>query len=184
MKRLRTLAILSSLLAACVCLPLQASVIVPASLRTLAVEAQTIVLGRVVEVRAQMRPGRKRIDSYVVFAVDESIKGAPQPTVVFRTLGGVSGRYRTVVPGAPVFRTGDEAVIFLGHGAVPYPIGLSQGVFRVRRDRATGQRRILAPEMLIDPDRRMSLRGPDGVRTPISVESFTAMVRRAVRRQP
>ena len=81
-------------------LPTALGFIVPASLRTLSVEAQAIVLGRVIEVRAQMRPGRRRVDSYVVFAVAEALKGPAQQTVVFKTLGGVSGRYRTVVPGS------------------------------------------------------------------------------------
>jgi hypothetical protein len=180
----RTRAVLTILLAGLACLPLDASLIVPASLRTLSVEAQAIVLGRVIEVRAQMRPGRRRVDSYIVFAVDEALKGPERQTIVFKTLGGVSGRYRTVVPGSPVFKPGDEAVIFLGHGAVPYPIGLSHGVFRVRRDRLTGEPRILAPASLLDPDRRMTVRGPDGVRTPVSVETFAAMVRQAARRRP
>lgn len=167
------------LLAGLACIPLQASVIIPAGLRTLAVEAQSIVLGRVTEVRGQVRPGRRRVDSYVVFAVDETVKGPAGRTIVFRTLGGQSGRYRTIVPGAPEFRPGDEAVIFLGRGALPYPIGLSHGVFRVRRDAVTGERRILPPPMLLDPKGAMTVRRADGTRAPLGVDRFLAMVRRA-----
>lgn len=180
----RARTVLSLLLAGLACISLDASVIVPASLRQLAVEAQSIVVGRVTEVRAQARPGRRRVDTYVVFAVDEAIKGGPRRTIVFKTLGGVLGRYRTVVPGSPVFAPGDEAVLFLGRGAVPYPIGLSHGVFRVRRDGVTGERRILPPPMLIDPKGAMTVRGAAGGRKPITVDSFLTMVRRAARRQP
>ncbi|MDQ3071415.1 MAG: hypothetical protein M3R55_17000, partial [Acidobacteriota bacterium] len=177
----------SILLAGLACASLSASVIVPADLPTLVTEAQSIVLGRVTEVRPIVRADRRRVDSYVVFAVEESIKGSQERTVIFRTLGGVNGRYRTVVPGSPVFAAGDEAVIFLGRsrGAAPFPIGLSQGVFRVRRDVTSGARRILAPPMLIDPARSMTVRRGDGTRVPIAVEGFTALVRGlAAPRQP
>lgn len=188
MTRPPRLAALSILLAGLACVTLNASVIVPADLPTLVREAQAIVLGRVIEVRGVVRPGTKRIDSYVVFAVDDALKaaeGTELRTVVFRTLGGVLGRYRTVVHGSPVFSPGDEAVVFLGRGTTPYPIGLSQGVFRVRADRASGARRILAPPMLKDPEQKMTIQRGDGTRAPIPVESFSTLVRSlAARRQP
>ena len=188
MTRPPRLAALSILLAGLACVSLSASVIVPADLPTLVREAHSIVLGRVVDVRGVVRAGTKRIDSFVVFDVDDSLKsssGGEPRTVVFRTLGGALGRYRTVVHGSPVFSAGDAAVIFLGRGAAPYPIGLSQGVFRVRIDRPSGERRILAPPMLIDPARTMTIRRGDGTRAPIPVEAFSAMVRAlAAGRQP
>lgn len=187
-RRHQRLALSSILLAGLACVSLNASVIVPADLPSLAREAQSIVLGRVIDVRGVVRPGTRRIDSYVVFQVDDALKRAPDQTsgtIVFRTLGGVLGRYRTVVHGSPVFAVGDEAVIFLGRGTTPFPIGLAQGVFRVRTDRASGDRRILPPPMLIDPARTMTVRRGDGTRVPIPVEAFTTMVRAlAARRQP
>ncbi len=184
MRKPPVLAALSLVAAGVLSIPLDATVIIPASLQALALEAQTIVAGRVTEVRAQVRPNRRRIDSYIVFAVDESLKGRGGGSVVFKTLGGESGRYRTIVHGAPVFAPGDEAVVFLGRGAVPYPIGLSQGVFRVRRDDVTGERRILAPPMLLDPKGALTVRRGDGTRVPMTAVDFTALVRRALRRQP
>ena len=172
-----TVALLSVLFAGLAWISLNASVIVPADLPTLVKEAESIVLGRVTEVRGVVRPGTRRIDSYVVFAVDDALKGPAGQTIVFRTLGGVLGRYRTVVHGSPVFEPGDEAVVFLGRGATPFPIGLSHGVFRVRTDRTTGARRILPPPMLIDPARTMTIRRGDGTRAPIPVATFTSMVR-------
>lgn len=159
---------------------LDASLIVPADLPTLVREAQTIVLGRVTDVRGVIRPGTRRVESYVTVAVDETLKGAGARTLTFKTLGGVSGRYRTVVHGSPVFTAGDEAVLFLGRGSMPYPIGLAHGVFRVRRDRVTGDRRILPPPMLIDPRQTMTIRRGDGTRVPVPVVTFTATVRSLV----
>lgn len=176
--KLRPIAIaaVSTVLAALACASLNASLIVPTDLPTLVREAQAIALGRVTDVRGVVRPGTRRVESYVVFAVDESIKGVGR-TLMFRTLGGTSGRYTTVVPGSPVFAPGDEAVVFLGRGATPYPIGLSHGVFRVRADRATGERRILPPPMLIDPTSTMTIRRGDGTRVPIPVAAFTSVLR-------
>ena len=162
---------------------LNASLIVPADLPTLVSEAQTIVLGRVTDVRGVIRPGTRRVDSYITFAVDESLKGSAEPSLTFRTLGGVSGRYRPVVHGSPVFSVGDEAVLFLGRGTTPYPIGLTQGVFRVRRDRLSGERRILPPPMLIDPKQTMTIRRGDGTRVPIPVDAFTGIVRAQIARR-
>ncbi|MEX2272775.1 MAG: hypothetical protein WD690_14985 [Vicinamibacterales bacterium] len=184
-RRPLNLAVLSILLAGLTCASLNASIIIPTDLPTLVREAQAIALGRVVDVHGVMRPGTRRIDSYIVFAVDEPLKGGADQTIVFRTLGGVLGRYRTVVHGSPVFKPGDEAVIFLGRGTAPYPIGLSHGVFRVRTDRVTGERRILPPPMLIDRAGTMTIRRGDGTRTQIPVASFTSIVRTLVaRRQP
>lgn len=177
------LAVCTLLLAILATTSLNASLIIPADLPTLVREAQTIVLGRVTDVRGVMRPGTRRVDSYVVFAVDDALKGADTRTLVFRTLGGVSGRYRTVVHGSPVFSPGDEAVVFLGKGATPYPIGLSHGIFRVRLDRLTGERRILPPPMLIDRRQTMTIRRGDGTRVPIPVESFTSIVRSILERR-
>jgi hypothetical protein len=178
-------ALCSILLAGLACASLNASVIVPADLPTLVAEAQTIALGRVADVRGVARAGTRRIDSYVVFEVSDPLKGAGTSTIVFRTLGGVLGDYRTVVHGSPVFKAGDEAVVFLGRGTVPFPIGLSHGVFRVRTDRATGERRILPPPMLLDPAGTMTIRRGDGTRVPVPVASFTSTVRALVsRRQP
>ena len=172
-------------LAAAACVTLDASLIVPTDLPTLVREAQTIVLGRVTDVRGVIRQGSRRVDSYVTVAVAETLKGDGAATMTFRTLGGVSGRYRTVVHGSPVFERGDEAVLFLGRGATPYPIGLTHGVFRVRPDRVTGERRILPPPMLIDPRQAMTIRRGDGTRVPVPVTSFTATVRSLVQaRQP
>ena len=52
--------------------------------------------------------------------------------------GGRLGRYRSLVVGAPSFDAGQQVVVFLGAAppAMPYVLGLSQGVFRIARGTA------------------------------------------------
>jgi hypothetical protein len=99
--------------------------------------SQLIVHGRVVDVRSQMTSGRRSIESIVTVAVIESFKGSAGSEVMFRMPNGEVGRYRHVVVGAPEFTPGQEVVLFLAGQApaLPLPFGLSQGVFRVGRDR-------------------------------------------------
>jgi hypothetical protein len=69
----------------------------------------------------------------VTIAVDAVLKGAAGPFVSMRVPGGVIGRYRTVMTGAPVMRMGEHAVFFLKRGPADtwWPVGLSQGIYRV-----------------------------------------------------
>src|SRR5918994_1720218 len=120
-----------------------ATVIVPAEFREIVGGSELIVVGRVVDVRAEWADGRRRIDSYVTVEVASTLKGRAAETVTFLVPGGQIGRYRSVMIGAPVFSPGDEAVLFLNArgSAVPYVFGLNQGVYRVRID-SRGQRMV------------------------------------------
>ena len=59
------------------------------------------------------------------------------------------GPYLSVMPGAPRFSEGEDVVLFLAGAPpeVPHILALSQGVFRVVRDPATGARTVV-PELL------------------------------------
>ena len=50
-----------------------------------------------------------------------------------RLPGGVIGRYRSVMTGAPTMKVGQQAVFFLKRGPADtwWPVGLSQGIYRV-----------------------------------------------------
>ena len=91
--------------------------------------------GRVVDVRSALTGPRRTIESFVTVAVIESLKGAPGGTITFRVPNGQVGRYRRVLIGAPEFAEGEELVLFLRGRAPEMPtlVGLSQGVYRVRR---------------------------------------------------
>jgi hypothetical protein len=130
-------ATLALVLALAVPLPsttVRALTLIPADFNEMVGGSQTIVHGRVVEVRAQTTSGAARtIESVVTIAVIDAIKGASSPEVTFRVPGGRLGRYHRVVVGAPQFADGQEVVVFLRGAppALPMPFGVSQGVYRV-----------------------------------------------------
>lgn len=118
----------------------RATTLAPVDLGELVSGATWIVHGRVVAATAQWLDGRRGIETIVTLAVEDALKGTPTESVSFRVPGGLLGRYRSVIPGAPAFAEGDEVIVFLGGTApsIPHLVGFSQGVYRVRT--ADGQR--------------------------------------------
>jgi hypothetical protein len=123
---------------------LTASVIVPATLDELAVEADLVVHARVARVETRQARGTLRVERVVVLETLRPLKGSPSESLYVVLPGGTFGRYRTVVPGVPEVAEGEEAVFFLRAPATEAPrlVGLSQGLLRVRVDPATGARTI------------------------------------------
>jgi hypothetical protein len=157
----------------------RATVLVPADLGELTRGSRAVLHGRVVEVQAQWTAGRRRIESLVTVAVVAYFKGELGRTVTFRVPGGQIGRYRSVTVGAPVFREGDEVVLFLAARgpSVPYVLGLSQGVFRVVSDPRTARRQVTPPALLAGDAAVAVVRG-DVTRRPIDLALFGDAVRR------
>jgi hypothetical protein len=149
-------------------------VVVPAEFGEMLAGSETVVHGRVVDVRSYDTAGRKTIETRITVQVIESLKGDAGQVVYFRVPGGQVGRYRRVMVGAPSFTAGEELVLFLRGRApvVPQPFGLTQGVYRVARDAAG--RGTVAPMMQQTPGR--ITRG-DPARRPFDIQAFTAMVR-------
>jgi len=114
--------------------PVSATVIAPADVDAIVAGSQTIVRGRVVEVRSAMTNGRRTIHSFVTLAVEDTLKGSPASRVTFRVPVGQVGRYRRVIVGAPGFAVGEQVLVFLTGTppAVPTIFGLNQGLYRVR----------------------------------------------------
>ena len=154
--------------------PLQAMVVVPAEFNEMVMASQTIVQGRIVDVRPYETAGRKTIESLVTVQVVDAIKGQPGATAYFKLPGGQVGRYRRVMVGAPQFTPGDEVVLFLKGSApaVPMPFGLTQGVYRVSRD-ASG-RAMVMPAVAGGSGR--IVRG-DPARRAFDLAAFSSMVR-------
>ena len=155
-----------------------ATTIVPADFADMVSGSQTIVHGRVVDVRAQATSGRKSIESIVTIAVLDAIKGPASARVVFRVPGGQIGRYRRTMVGAPEFAEGDEVVLFLSGRtpALPTPFGLSQGVYRVSRSAAQA----LVTPLLTERAGRV-VRG-DPARRPLTMDAFARRVRAEMER--
>lgn len=160
-----------------------ATVLLPADFATVVKDAGVIVHGRVVEVRSELIGPRRVIESFVTVAVLESFKGGAGARVTFRVPNGQVGRYRRILVGAPEFAEGDEVVVFL-HGrapAMPTLFGLSQGVYRVRRDAAA--RAVVTPPPVgargVGAERLV--RG-DPVRQPMPIAAFAREVRAILER--
>ena len=161
---------------------LRAMVVVPADFGEMVAASQTIVHGRVVEVRSYETAGRRTIESLITVQVVEAIKGdsgsaGPAGSgrhVYFKLPGGQVGRYRRVMAGAPQCSPGDEVVLFLKGTApaVPMPFGVAQGIYRVSRD-ASG-RATVRPNAGVGSDR--AVRG-DPARLPLDLAAFTGLVR-------
>ena len=94
--------------------------------------------------------------------------------------GGEIGRYRQVMIGAPVFKPGDEAFLFLkSQGAgMPYVFGLNQGVFRVSVDQR-GVRKVISPLLLASGTDPKLRRGAVN-RQPLALDAFGEQIRTAM----
>jgi hypothetical protein len=161
---------------------LQATVLVPAEFREIVTGSQIIVHGRVADVRSEQTSDRRRIDTIVTLQAGTYYKGGPGERVTFRVPGGTIGRYRSLMVGAPEFRAGDEVVLFLkANGpAVAHVFGLSQGVFRVRRDARTGQSLVVPPALMSQGDAPQKVVRGTADRQPLPLDAFGAQVRAAL----
>lgn len=137
MTSLRRLLTLGALLLSA--LPASATQVVPLDTRELALGSSDIVVGTVESVRSYWTPNRSRILTDVTVRVSESLKGE-SATLVLTQMGGEVDGMKLSVEGSPVFRVGQEVLLFAwrdrnGRAQVN---GLAQGKFDVTRDPATG----------------------------------------------
>jgi hypothetical protein len=170
--------LLLGVLAASASSTVRATVLLPAEFREIVGQSQIIVYGRVIDAVPELSDDRKRIDTIVTFQVGTYLKGGDGETLTFRVPGGQIGRYRSVTVGAPVFESGDEAVLFLRQtgDAPPHVFGLNQGVFRVQRDAVTQRRVVRAPLLARGESPETVVRGAAS-RRPMELETFGAQVR-------
>ena len=157
-------------------IPAFATTVAPLSFEQLVNESSAVVYGRVFDVRSQWTTDRRFIESVVSIEVIKGIKGGMGETMAFTVPGGQVGRYRNVIPGAPMFAPGDLAIFFLtAHGPrLPVTTGLTQGVYRVQRDASSGAMLVMPP--VVDTVGRVA-RG-DVNRKPVSLAVFEGSVGR------
>lgn len=163
--------------------PLAATVLVPAEFHEIVNGSQVIVHGRVVDVRSDWTGDRFRIETMVTLEAGAYFKGGPGERVTFRVPGGTLGRYRSLMVGAPEFRVGDEVVMFLkSEGpAVPNVFGLSQGVFRIRRELRSGRRVVVPPALMATSDAPQAVRRGAADRRPVPLDTFRTQVQAAMK---
>ena len=159
-----------------------AMVVVTAEFSEMVTSSELVVHGRVIGVHPQVVGNRRTIETVVTVAVLDALKGQPGETVYFRVPGGQVGRYRRFMVGAPEFASGEEVVLFLKGRppVVPFPFGLSQGVYRVVRD-ASG-RSLVTPPLVSEAAGRI-VRG-DPARRPLELSAFARNVRAIAEQRP
>jgi hypothetical protein len=163
------------LIALVLAIPVFATTVAPLSFEQLVSESSSVVYGRVSEVRSQWTADRRFIESVVSIDVLRGLKGGALDTVAFTVPGGQVGRYLNVIPGAPMFVPGDLAVFFLTSRGPRLPVttGLTQGIYRVQRDAASGAMLVMPP--IVEAAGRI-VRG-DVNRKPVSLAVFEGSVR-------
>jgi hypothetical protein len=166
---------------------LQATLTIPADFRTVVNDASLIVRGRVTDVRSVETPGIG-VESVATVAVENVLKGRASGFVYVRVPGGIIGNRRYNTIGAPAFRVGQRAVLFLRPSATDTtfrPIGLTMGVYPIQVDPATGKV-IVEPPVLGGTTTNTNgavVRG-DRRRTSATVSDFEALVRLAMATPP
>lgn len=162
--------------------PLRALTVLPATFEELVKESTVVVHGRVSDVRAAWTADRTTIQSTVTLEVLDALKGTATETASFVVPGGEAGGRIVVLPGAPVFRAGDEVVVFLRGAAprMPEPVGLSLGVYRVTGGR-TAATAMVVPSPIHASEARPAAAARGSARTVRSLATFVADVRALAR---
>ena len=175
---------LACLAALCLAAPARATTMTQLDTRTLTVQSSDIVIGTVERVNSYWSPNHRRILTDVSVSVSQSFLGAGPGSLTLTQYGGVVGDVRVDVPGCPVFRPGEEALLFVwrdpqGRAQVN---GLAQGKFDLSRDPATGERFVQrrTPGFEVG-DVKSLARVPMGQSAaPITLQSLVREIRRAL----
>ena len=156
-----------------------ATVTIPTEFKEVVADASLIARGRVTDVRA-VAAREQGVETLATIAIEAVLKGDPSDFVTIRVPGGVIGRYRYVMVGAPTFAVGQEGVFFLKRDTTLNawrPIGLGLGIYRVQAEPVTG-RPVVAPPLVAG---QTAAAGPvvrgDPARRSMAVPEFESLVR-------
>ena len=113
--------------------PAFATTVARLTLEQLVQSADLIVQGRVESVESQWDQQRRLIFTYISIRVDEPLKGGNPQSVVVRQVGGIAGAIQMSIAGAPQFKSGESAIVFLKHldGGVFQVVGMNQGLYEI-----------------------------------------------------
>lgn len=153
-----------------------ATVLIQTDLIDLTHDAAIIARGEVVAVDARWTDSRRSIETLVTLEADTYLKGQLGRTLQFTVPGGVVGRLRNVVLGAPRFERGQHVIVFLGSSGpqVPHILGLNQGVYRVAT--STSGAPLVTPPPVMPGVTGPVVRGAAS-RTPAPLATFESQIR-------
>ncbi len=109
----------------------------PASIQELTAHARQVIRATCLSSEVRTHPEKSRSYVYTTFRVDEVLVGSAPETVVLRVIN--LGETFAQSVGVPVFRPGDQGVLFLtppNEDGFPFLVGLGMGCFHLRGTRA------------------------------------------------
>lgn len=128
--------------------------------RELTIGSSDIVVGTVESTRSRWSDDRKRIFTDVEVRVARSLKGGAAQRITLTQLGGEVDGVRYSIPGGPLFRPGEEALLFVWRDSRgrPQVNGLAQGKFDIERDATTGKATVqrMVPGFAVKDARRLT----------------------------
>lgn len=169
--------------------PADGSVVQGLALEELAAEADRIVLGRVLFSESFLRTDGQ-IWTWHRIEVEREIRGrAPdEREVIVETMGGQLGEIGMRVEGEASFEVGERVLVFV-HGGGPYtafrPVGMGQGVMRIRREEGVDTVRQSRDGLLLvrrDTEGRLK-RNFGALREPERLDAFLLKLRQITAQQ-
>src|SRR5688572_20234570 len=143
-----------------------------------------IVVGKCISRESRWNDRNTLILTTARFAVSERLKGSSDGFVNVVTVGGTLDGITQTVSGMPVFEPEEAVLLFLeaSKNGDWQPLGLSQGKFRILRNRQTGEEEVvhsLSGLELYDPTDRSLSQQEKPSRAPLKpmVERIRRMVR-------
>jgi len=171
---------------------LAATSVVPPSFEELVGQSEYVVRAVVQSVTAEWHQngGNRHIITKVEFAIQEVIAGTPPSPMVLSQLGGKVGDDELIVDGAPVFKTGEEHIIFVRPGVKKlFPlVAMKHGQYPVVREPKTGAaymtrsngELLRGTQDVAQPLTRSEVRALQSGERPLTPEVFANLIRSTV----
>lgn len=143
------------------------------TLEDLVQKSGRIVIGKCFSTESRWNTTNTLILTTSRFVVSEPLKGASEGFIAVTTVGGTLDGITQTVSGMPQFLLEEEVLLFLepSKNGNWQPLGLSQGKFRILRNRLTGEGEVvhsLSGLQLYDPVTRKLSQPEKPARAPLS----------------
>jgi len=165
-------------------LPVFSTTVEKFTLDDLVQKSGRIIVGKCIARESRWNDRNTLILTTARFAVSERLKGSNDGYVNVVTVGGTLDGINQTVSGMPVFDPEEEVLLFLepSKNGNWQPLGMSQGKFRIFRNRQTGEEEVvhsLSGLELYDPASRSLSQQEKPSRAPLKpmVERIRRMVR-------